>query len=107
MIGTEHDTSVITTGTDALAALMREPEECYDIILCDLHMPEISGMDLHEKLVELRPTIADRMVFMTGGAFTARSRDFIGRVKNTCIDKPIDLRQLRTLVATTLIRRQS
>jgi hypothetical protein len=47
------------------------------------------------------------MVFMTGGAFTRRSRDFVSRVKNTCIDKPIDLRQLRQLVATTLIRRQS
>jgi signal transduction histidine kinase len=107
MIGTEHDTSVITTGTDALTILMREPEDRYDIILCDLHMPEISGMDLHEKLTELRPSIAERMVFMTGGAFTARARDFIGRVKNTCIDKPIDLRQLRQLVSTTLIRRHS
>jgi hypothetical protein len=64
-------------------------------------------MDLYERLAELRPTVADRIIFMTGGAFTERSRAFVSRVKNPCIDKPIDLRQLRQLVTTTLIRRQS
>lgn len=107
MIGGEHDTSIVTTGTDALTLLMREPEDRFDLILCDLHMPEISGMDLHQKLAELRPSVADRMVFMSGGAFTARSREFVGRINNTCIDKPLDLHELRQLVATTLIRRQS
>jgi CheY-like chemotaxis protein len=107
MIGAEHETSVVTTGTEALTMLMREPDGRFDLILCDLHMPEISGMDLYEKLVQFRPTLADRIIFMTGGAFTERSREFVGRVKNPCIDKPIDLRQLRQLVATTLIRRQS
>jgi CheY-like chemotaxis protein len=108
MIGGEHETSVVTTGTEALTMLMREPDDKrYDLILCDLHMPEISGMDLHEKLVQLRPNMAERIVFMTGGAFTERSREFVSRVKNPCIDKPIDMRQLRQLVTTTLIRRQS
>ena len=108
MIGAEHETSVVTTGAEALTTLMREPDEThFDLILCDLHMPEISGMDLYEKLSQLRPGTAERMVFMTGGAFTERSRDFVSRVKNQCIDKPIDLRQLRQLVKMTLIRRQS
>jgi two-component system, cell cycle sensor histidine kinase and response regulator CckA len=108
MIGAEHETSVVTTGTEALTMLMREPDDTrYDLILCDLHMPEISGMDLHEKLLHLRPVMADRIVFMTGGAFTERSREFVSRIKNPCIDKPIDMSQLRQLVATTLIRRQS
>jgi CheY-like chemotaxis protein len=108
MIGSDHETSVVTTGTDALQLLMQEPDEArFDLILCDLHMPEISGMDLHEKLVALRPAIAERMVFMTGGAFTERSRDFVSRIGNACIDKPIDLGQLRNLVTTTLVRRQS
>ena len=81
MIGSDHETRVVTTGPDALQLLMQEPDETrFDIILCDLHMPEISGMDLHEKLAELRPAIAERMVFMTGGAFTERSRDFVSKV---------------------------
>src|SRR5262249_23572181 len=108
MIGSEHETSVVTTGPDALQLLMQEPDQTpYDLILCDLHMPEISGMDLHEKLAELRPAIAERMVFMTGGTFTERSRNFVSRVTNTCIDKPIDMGQLRSLVSTTMVRRQS
>ncbi len=108
MIGDAHETRIATAGTDALALLMQEPDDGrFDLILCDLHMPELSGMDLYEKLRELRPVMADRMVFMTGGAFTEKSREFVNRVKNTCIDKPIDVGQLRSLVATTLIKRQS
>jgi signal transduction histidine kinase len=105
MIGTEHETSVVTTGNEALTMLMREPDERrFDLILCDLHMPEMSGMELYEKLVAERPAIAERIIFMTGGAFTERSREFVGRVQNPCIDKPIDLRQLRHLVASKLVR---
>jgi CheY-like chemotaxis protein len=105
MIGTEHETSVVTTGNEALTMLMREPDERrFDLILCDLHMPEMSGMELYEKLVAERPAMAERIIFMTGGAFTERSREFVGRVQNPCIDKPIDLRQLRHLVASKLVR---
>jgi signal transduction histidine kinase len=108
MIGNDHETSVVTTGTDALQLLMQEPDDGrFDLILCDLHMPEISGMDLHQKLVEIRPAVAERMVFMTGGAFTERSRDFVSKVGNACIDKPIDVGQLKHLVTSTLVRRQS
>jgi len=108
MIGAEHETNLITNGTEALAFLMQEPDDKrFDLILCDLHMPEISGMGLHQKLLELRPGMAERMVFMTGGAFTEKAREFVGRVKNQCIDKPLDMKELRQLVTTSLVRRQS
>ena len=42
------------------------------------------------------------MVFMTGGAFTARSRDFLARVTNARVDKPFDVPALRSLVRTLL-----
>jgi len=106
MIGGNHETKVVTKGEDALALLMQESDDkCFDLILCDLHMPEVSGMDLHQKLAERRPATAERMVFMTGGTFTQRSREFVNRVANTCIDKPIDVLQLREIVATRVVRR--
>ena len=57
-------------------------EQRFDVILCDLHMPEMSGMDLHAKLSALRPHLAETMVFMTGGTFSERSREFVSRVTN-------------------------
>jgi signal transduction histidine kinase len=100
MFGNTHETRVVTSGTEALALLLQEPDDQrYDVILCDLHMPDLSGMELHQKLSENRPVTAERMVFMTGGAFSEKSRAFVQRVTNTFIDKPIDLQKLRELVA--------
>jgi len=108
MFGIGHETKIVTSGGEALALLMQEPDDKhFDIILCDLHMPDISGMELHSKLNENRPATAERMIFMTGGTFTERSREFVRRVSNPCIDKPIETQRLRELVATTIASRQS
>jgi AmiR/NasT family two-component response regulator len=49
--------------------------------------------------------MAEQMVFMTGGTFSERSREFVGRVANACIDKPIDLGRLRSLLASAMRQR--
>ena len=108
MFGAGHETKIVTSGSDAFALLTQEPDDQhYDVILCDLHMPDISGMELHQKLSMNRPATAERMVFMTGGTFTERSREFVHRVSNACIDKPIDVQQLRDLVAKKILGHRS
>jgi hypothetical protein len=47
------------------------------------------------------------MVFMTGGTFTERSREFVHRISNLCIDKPIDVQELRALVAKKVLAHRS
>jgi signal transduction histidine kinase len=107
MFGVTHEAKVVTSGSDALALLMNDPNaESFDVILCDLHMPDISGMELHQKLADNRPAIAERMIFMTGGTFTERSREFVHRVPNPCVDKPIDVQQLRELVAKRVLQQK-
>jgi signal transduction histidine kinase len=107
MFGATHEAKVVTSASDALALLMQEPDdEHFDVILCDLHMPEMSGWELHEKLAENRPATAARMVFMTGGTFSERSREFVGRISNPCIDKPIDVQALRDLVAKRIAEKR-
>lgn len=70
----------------------------FDVILCDLMMPDLTGMDVYERLVDIAPEQASRMVFVTGGAFTKRAQDFLAKVPNSRIDKPIDVLALRSLV---------
>ncbi len=94
-LGRRHD--VITT-TDAQEAVERiDAGELFDLILCDLMMPQVSGMDLHAHLLGFAPDQAARMVFITGGAFTLAAREFLNRVPNERFDKPFDASHLRML----------
>jgi CheY-like chemotaxis protein len=72
--------------------------ERFDVILCDLMMPQMTGMDLHARLESQLPEQAAQMVFLSGGAFTARARAFLEEVPNQRLEKPFDARQLLLLV---------
>jgi len=69
--------------------------ERFDVILCDLMMPDLSGMELHAAIRALDPALADRMVFVTGGAFTEAARTFLERIPNARLEKPVDRAALR------------
>jgi nitrogen-specific signal transduction histidine kinase/CheY-like chemotaxis protein len=86
--------------TDARAVLERLGSgERWHVILCDLLMPGTSGMDLYREALRVAPDAAARIVFMTAGAFTSRARAFIDGVRNPCLEKPLDLGKLRSLIA--------
>jgi signal transduction histidine kinase len=91
-----HDVTVADNGRAALE-LCREQD--YDLILCDLLMPELTGMDVYEELARMRPGAEQRIVFMTGGAFTPRAQTFLATVPNQTLYKPFTPDQLLQLVA--------
>jgi signal transduction histidine kinase len=72
--------------------------ERFDVILCDLMMPQMTGMDLHAELSSVAQEQADRMVFLTGGAVTTRARDFLAQTDRPCIEKPFDAIRLRGMI---------
>ena len=87
--------------------MMNNPQdwylECYygfDVIFCDLMMPEVTGMDFYAELKEVAPKQADAVVFVTGGAFTQRARAFLEHVPNPRLDKPFDGRQIKEFLAS-------
>lgn len=101
----EHDVDVATSGQAARAVLDAGTD--YDVVLCDLVMPVESGMDLHAYAQEHHPQIAERFVFMTGGAFTQRAARFLAEVRSPRIDKPFDLEPLRALIEGMVAARDS
>ncbi len=70
----------------------------FDAILCDLVMPEMTGPQFFEALSREAPEQARRIIFMTGGAFTADTRAFLASTRNICVDKPLDLKRLLPLL---------
>jgi DNA-binding NtrC family response regulator len=88
----ECEVTTVASGREALAILAEPPE--FDVVLCDLMMPDVSGMDVYERVVHARPDLARRFVFVTGGAFTDRARAFVDEVKLPVIEKPFALDRL-------------
>jgi CheY-like chemotaxis protein len=95
-LGADHQIEFVAEASEALARLQRG--ERYDVVLCDLMMPGMDGIEFHRRLSEARPDEAARVVFITGGAITARVEAFFCRVPNALLEKPVDLDGLRGLI---------
>jgi CheY-like chemotaxis protein len=95
-LSVEHDVLGLGSAGEALAQI--RAGERFDVILCDLMMPQMTGMDLHAELSRVAREQAARMIFVTGGAFTPRARAFLDETPNQRIEKPFDVRQLRALI---------
>lgn len=70
----------------------------FDAMLCDLMMPELSGIELHELLERDDPELAKRTIFLTGGAFSGRAQTFLEAVGQPHLEKPVDLKTVRELL---------
>jgi CheY-like chemotaxis protein len=75
MLSEAHDVVTALGGRDALLVLQKEVN--FDAILCDLQMPEMSGMELFAKVKARYPELAERFIFVTGGAFSTEAKQFL------------------------------
>lgn len=100
VLGDDHDVVVLTSASTARDRVLAG--EQFDIVLCDLMMPDMSGMELHAELTRIAPDLAARVVFLTGGAFTTEARDFLARVPNLRLEKPVGVADLRATIEQML-----
>ncbi|KFE71959.1 response regulator [Hyalangium minutum] len=96
LLGTRHQVITFERAQDALAHVTSGHR--FDAILCDLMMPEMSGSQFHQELERLAPEQAQRVIFMTGGAFTEETRAFLSTARNPCMDKPLDIQRLLSML---------
>lgn len=90
----------VTSAKAALALFERGHE--YDLIVCDLMMPGMTGMDLFEQMRAKYPEHGARTVFMTGGAFTPGAQKFLSSVRRRVLEKPFSNKELVEFVAQSL-----
>jgi len=93
----DHDVAMLTSAREALKCLTQSGR--FDAVLCDLMMPEMTGVDFHRELERLKPDVAQRVLFFTGGAFTPSTRAFARRMADRCLEKPLDLAEVRRKLA--------
>jgi len=94
---------VVDNGRDAIERF--RGGEQFDAVICDLMMPDVTGADVFHALEELDPAQAERVIFLTGGAFTPTSQAFLASVSNRCFEKPCDLQTLRATIREYVARR--
>jgi CheY-like chemotaxis protein len=100
MLGDTHELATALGGHEALRILERDA--AFDVILCDLQMPEMSGVELYAAVHERFPALGDRFVFVTGGAFSNDARRFLEESVAAVIQKPFRLEDLLALVERTV-----
>jgi PAS domain S-box-containing protein len=96
----DRDYKVTTVTSLAEAMKLVAEGRAFDAILCDLMMPEGTGMDLYARLREIAPALSRRMIFVTGGAFTPAAEEFLKRPEIRSLEKPITFDQLRQALAS-------
>jgi signal transduction histidine kinase/ActR/RegA family two-component response regulator len=100
----EHDVATASSAWEAMERIAKG--ERFEVLLCDLMMPEMTGMEFHSELLGRAPDQAARIIFLTGGAFTPAARAYLDKAANPTIDKPFDARNLRALVNAFVDARQ-
>ncbi len=100
-LGEDHDVIIKASSVEAFNHLKNQPD--VDIVLCDLMMPEMTGMELYEKITDLLPGMSEKFVFMTGGAFTPSAIEFVAKVPIKHLDKPFTPIVLKNFVNEFLL----
>jgi CheY-like chemotaxis protein len=103
MLEAHHEVRSVERAREGLQLLLG-PDE-FDVVFCDLIMPEVSGVDLYCSLELNRPDRAERLVFMTGGVFTPEAERFLASVPNPRVEKPFSLARVEQLLAQAMEKR--
>ncbi len=92
----QHEVVVAAGGRAGLELLERD--QAFDVILCDLTMPNVDGVDVYEALRAKRPELAARLVIITGGALTLRASAFLENSRLPVLPKPVEREALSRVV---------
>ncbi|HSN28731.1 MAG TPA: PAS domain S-box protein, partial [Kofleriaceae bacterium] len=93
LLSDDHEVVTVTRAREALDKIAAG--EQFDVILCDLMMPEVTGIEMYDMMC---PEDRARIVFMTGGAFTAQARDFLATTKQPRLQKPFTEKDVRAAI---------
>jgi two-component system, cell cycle sensor histidine kinase and response regulator CckA len=93
----EHEIVGYFDPREALKSL--DHDSAYDVIICDVMMPYMSGFDFLNEVRARDHDLAARVIFMTGGAFSDPTQQLLNELSNPVLEKPFETRALHMAIA--------
>jgi len=100
-----HDIVAVENGLEAMERL-GDRNAAFDAIVTDLQMPRLGGRAMYEQLVDGRPELAKRFVFVTGDQARGETRAFLESCGQPSVTKPYDLSDLINAIGTVVRRKE-
>ena len=97
-----RDGHQVDTAGNGRLALEKLQARAYDLILCDMRMPELDGPGLYQELEQHLPHLLRRVIFLTGDTLSPESREFLGKASLLRLDKPFRAAEVRRVVQQAL-----
>jgi PAS domain S-box-containing protein len=96
---------VVETVDNAATALKMVKSKRYRLILLDIKMPGMSGVELYKQFQKIAPSLTKRVVFITGDVMGKRTLAFLEKTKTPYMMKPFDARELKTQISRILSKK--
>lgn len=81
----------IETASNGSQALQLLSTETFDVVLSDIRMPDLDGQALYQRLREIKPALANRVIFVTGDTVSGSTREFLDKTGNLWLGKPFQI----------------
>lgn len=92
----------VETMSSAQMALQRLNTAKYDLILLDIKMPGMNGIEFYNHMKEIEPSLQQKVICITGDIISARNKAFLEQTRIPCLAKPFSIDELMHQVKLVL-----
>jgi DNA-binding NarL/FixJ family response regulator len=103
----ESHNFVVTVANNGVEGLREVMSMDFDVVLCDLLMPQMNGEMFYLAVQRTKPHLCNRFVFITGQSDDPKVEDFIKRVNGLVLFKPVQIDELVRMISLAMKRGQS
>ena len=91
----------VTAFNDAISAFAELERRLFDVIVCDVKLPFVDGMQFYRQLAETHPTLTHRVIFVTAMVNDPEVSAFLEKIGRPALGKPFELEELVALARAT------
>ena len=92
----------VTVACDGVQGMKRIMEKDFDLIICDLLMPNLPGDMFYIGVERMKPQLAKRFIFITGHQNNPKISEFVKKVRALTLFKPFEMHVLIETIGAAL-----
>ncbi len=98
-----YEVEAVDNGRDALTQILQQD---YDLVLCDINIPRLSGDQIYRRLETEKPSMLQRVLFITGDTHNRQIQQFLSQTDAPFLTKPFDLEDFLRAVQEALAQQE-